>query len=311
MASVASAAASWQPTNAVALVRLFAYTQALGLERWLARPKRGLSTLVLSLVWLTLAWRGTGRPYRLGLLAEPLLAALLACRHLPTAQPLYRSLHYFPAQQVRRAVEAAYQAESPRRRGRIWVALDAHPLPYWGRGRLEQVRKGWSGTHSRRLRGYRLYLAVDCDSGHIITFALLRGDARDARLTAVFARHLRRLLGRHLAGLVADCGFTSRAAVAGLLAARVPFILGFARSAPVRRQRQALTGQQQSWLRHGGAIRLGRCAWDPRLQLIALSVRSPTDRRGPWVYVTSIRRHGPQRLAQLYRRRWRVEQVLD
>ena len=79
-------------------------------------------------------------------------------------------------------VEAAYQAESPRRRGRIWVALDAHQLPYWGRDRLEQVRKGWSGTHSRRLRGYRLYLAVDCDSGQIITFALLRGDARDRDL---------------------------------------------------------------------------------------------------------------------------------
>lgn len=311
MASVAPRRPAAQPTNAVPLVRLFAYTQSLGLEPWLARPKRGLSTLVLSLVWLTLAWRGTGRPHRLGLRAEPLLVALLDCPRLPTAQTLYRSLAYFPAQRVRRAVEAAYRAELPRRAGRIWVALDAHHLPYWGRGRLEQVRKGWSGTHSRRLRGYRLYLAVDCDTGQIITFALLRGDARDAHLAAVFARHLRQLLGRRLAGLVADCGFTSRAAVAGLLAARVPFILGFARSAPVRRQLAALTGQQRRWLREGGAIRLGGCSWDRRLQLIALRARTPTDRRGPWVYVTSIQGLGPRRLARLYRRRWRVEQVLD
>ena len=73
MASVACPRAVWQPTNAAPLVRLFAYTQTLGLEAWLHRPKRGLATLVLSLVWLTLAWRGTGRPHRLSLLDEPLL----------------------------------------------------------------------------------------------------------------------------------------------------------------------------------------------------------------------------------------------
>jgi len=73
----------------------------------------------------------------------------------------------------------------------------------------------------------------------------------------------------------------------------------------------ALTGQQQRWLRTVGAIRLGRCAWDPRLQLLALGARSPTDGRGPWVYVTSIQGLGPSRLAALYRQRWRVEQTID
>jgi Transposase DDE domain len=300
-----------QPTNAVPLARLFAYTQSLGLERWLARRKRGLSTLVLSLLWLVLAWRGSGRPYHLSLVQEPLLAALLGLPGLPTAETLRRSVRCFPAQAVRRAVEAAYLAELPRRAGRVWVALDSHQLPYWGRSHPDRLRKGWSGTHSRRLRGYRLYVAVDTDTGQIITFALLRGHARDARLTAVLARQLRRLLGRRLAGVVGDCGFTSRAAVTALLDARVPFILGFARSAPVRARLAALTGQQQRWLRDNGAIRLGFCPWDPRLQLLALRARTATDRRGPWVYVTSIQGLGPRQLAVLYRQRWRVEQALD
>ena len=311
MSSVPPSVAPSQPTNAVPLARLFAYTQALGLERWLARRKRGVSTLVLSLLWLVLAWRGSGRPYHLGLLHEPWLAALLGRERLPTAETLRRSLRYFSAQAVRRAVEAAYLAELPRRAGRIWAALDSHQLPYWGRGQRDRLRKGWSGTHSRRLRGYRLYLAVDTDTGQVITFVLRRGHARDSRLTAVLARHLRHLLGRRLAGVVGDCGFTSRAAVAALLEARVPFILGFARSAPVRARLAALTGQQQRWLRQQGAIRLGLCASDPRLQLIALHARAPTDRRGPWVYVTSIQGPGPRQLAARYRQRWRVEQALD
>jgi hypothetical protein len=224
---------------------------------------------------------------------------------------LRRSLAYFPAQPLRRAVEAAYLAELPRRAGRVWAALDAHQLPYWGRGQLGRLRKGWSGSHSRSLRGYRLYLAVDTDTGQVITYVLLRGDARDHQVTAVLARRVRQLLGRRLAGVVADCGFTSHAAVAALLAARIPFILGFARSAPVRARVAALTGQQRRWLQQTGAIRLGGCAWDPRLQLLALAARSPTDRRGPWVYVTSIQGLGPGRLVALYRQRWRVEQAID
>jgi Transposase DDE domain len=310
MASVARPEFPAQPTNLAPLPQLFAYTQALGLERWLARPKRGLSTLVLSLLWLTLAWRSSGRPYHLSLFREPLLAALLGLPRLPSAETLRRSLAYFPAQSLRQAVEAAYLAELPRL-GRVWAALDAHQLPYWGRGQKERLSKGWSGSHSRALRGYRLYLAVDTATGQIITFVLLRGNTRDHQVTAVLARRVRALLGRRLAGVVADCGFTSHAAVAALLAARVPFILGFARSAPVRARLARLTGAQRRWLRDAGAIRLGYCAWDPRLHLLALAAREPTDQRGPWVYVTSIQGLNPGQLIRLYRQRWRVEQVID
>jgi Transposase DDE domain len=309
MTSVAPAAA--HPTNLGAIPRLLAYTQSLGLERLLHRPKRGISTLALSLVWLVLAWRGTGRPQRLELLDEPLLAALLGERRLPTARTLTRSLGRVSAQGMRQAVEASYLAELPRRGGRVWAALDAHQVPYWGRGKPERFPKGWSGNHGRRLRGYRLFLAVDTDTGQAITFVLARGDAHDDGLLAVLARRLRALLGRRLAGVVADCGFTSRAAVAALVEARVPFILGFARSAPVRARLDGLSGQQRRWLRDGGAIRLGACSWDARLRLFAIGARSPTDRRGPWIYVTSLRSRGPQALARAYRRRWRAEQAIE
>lgn len=299
------------PTNAAPLPRLLAYTQSLGLEAHLHRPKRGLSTLALALVWLVLAWRDSGRPYHLESLDEPLLPALLGCRRLPSPRTLYRSLGRYSAKGLRAAVEAAYLAELPHRAGRVWAALDAHQVPYWGRGRLARFQKGWSGSHSRRLRGYRLYLAVDTETGQVITFALARGRMRDHRLTALLARRVRQVLGRRLAGVVADCGFTSKAAVAGLLDGKVPFILGFARSAPVRARLAALRGQQRRWLRDGGAIRLGGCPWDDRLRLFALGARSPTDKRGPWVYVTSLRSASPQRLAATYRQRWRVEQAIE
>jgi IS4 transposase len=311
MLSVLTRATPVQPTRSAPLVRLLAYTQSLGLEPYLDRRKRGLATLVLSLVWLVLAWQGSGRPHHLRQLADPLLAALLGVARLPTPQTLHRSLSYFAAQAIRAAVEAAYQAELPQRTGRIWVALDSHQVPYWGRAQRERLRKGWSGQHSRVLRGYRLYLATDTVTGQVVTFMLLRGDARDARYTAVLARRVRHLLGRRLAGIVADSGFTSRAAIAALLAARIPFILGFARSARIRARLATLSGQQRRGLQQGGAIRLGWCHWDPRLQLLALSARHPTDGRGPWVYVTSIHGLSPGRLAALYRQRWRVEQALD
>jgi hypothetical protein len=281
------------------------------LERHLSRPKRGISTLALALVWLVLAWRGTGRPERLDLLDEPLLAALLGRARRPTARTLLRSLRSFSAHGVRRAVEASYLAERPRVGGRVWAALDAHQIPYWGRGKPDRFEKGRSGTHSRRLRGYRLFLAVDADTGQVITYLLARGGAQDDRLLGVLARRVRALPGRRLAGVVADCGFTSRAAVAALLEARIPFILGFARSAPVKARLATLSGQQRRWLRDGGAIRLGACAWDARLRLFALGARSPADRRGPWVYLTSLRSWGPGRLAATYRRRWRVEQAIE
>jgi Transposase DDE domain len=302
---------AWWPTDLAGIPRLLGYTQALGLEQHLFRRKRGIPSLVLALVWLVLAWRSTGRPHQLGMLREPLLAALLGRARVPSARTLYRSLGYFPAHAVRAAVEAAYLAELPRRAGRVWVALDSHQAPYWGRGALGRFQKGWSGSHSRRLRGYRLYLAVDTSTGQVITFLVLRGRARDARLLALLARHLRRLLGPELAGIVADCGFTSHASLAALLATGVPFILGFARSRPIRARLAALSAQQQHWLKQGGAARLGGCPWDARLRLFALGARSPTDRRGPWVYVTSLRSAGPQLLAATYRQRWRVEQAIE
>jgi Transposase DDE domain len=310
MPSLPPGAGRW-PTGLARLPRLLAYVQRLGLERHLFRRKRGIPSLVLALVWLVLAWRGTGRPQHVPLLAAPLLAALLGRRRLPSATTLHRSLGYFPAQAVRAAVAAAYLAELPRRAGRVWVALDSHQAPYWGRGKLDRVQKGWSATHSRRLRGYRLYLAADTSTGQVITFVLVRGRARDQRLIAAFSRRWRRLLGPKLAGLVADCGFTRHASLAALLGTGVPFILGFARSRPIRARLAASSPQQHRWLKRGGAVRLGPCPWDDRLRLFALGARAPTDRRGPWVYVTSLRAAGPQWLAATYRQRWRVEQAID
>src|SRR5262245_12157385 len=156
------------PTNLAPLPRLLAYTQALGLERYLHRRKRGLSLSVLTLLWLVLAWRGSGRPEHVDLLADPLLLALVGRPHVPSPRTLRRSLRHFSGQGVRHAVEAAYLAELPKRTGRIWVALDAHQIPYWGRGKLDYFQKGWSGSHSRRLRGYRLYLAVDTETGQVL-----------------------------------------------------------------------------------------------------------------------------------------------
>jgi hypothetical protein len=311
MPSVRAAPLALAPTNVAPLPRLFAYTQALGLERHLDRAKRGVSPLVLALVWLTLAWRGTGRPERLAQLDEPLLAALLDRARLPAPDTLRRGLGAFSTKGVREAVEAAYRAELPRRPGRVWVALDAHQVPYWGRHQRDRFGKGWAGNHGRRLRGYRLYLAVDTSTGQVLTFVLAPGRSRDARMAAVLARRVRHVLGRRLAGVVADCGFTSRASVAALLASGIPFILGFGRSAAMKAHLATLSRQQRVALRDSGAIRLGVCPWDPRLRLFALGARTPGDRRGPWVYVTSLRSYGPQRLATTYRQRNRVEQAIE
>jgi hypothetical protein len=308
---MASVPASPQPTDLAALPDLLAYSQSLDLERHLAQPKRGLSTLAASLLWLCLAWRGSGRPYHLTHLHEPFLAAIIGRSQLPTPRTLYRSLAYYSARALRHAVQDAYLATLPYREGKIWVAIDTHQIPYWGRGKLTQFQKGWSGSHSRRLRGYRVLLAVDTDTGAIITFLLVRGKTRDGRLVALLARHLRRLLGKQLAGIVADGGFTSKRSVAALVKSGVPFILGFARSSPIRARLAALSPQKRRWLKDGGAVRLGRCPWDDRLRLFALGARSPTDKRGPWVYVTSLRSAGPGWLATTYRQRWRAEQAIE
>ena len=122
------------PTHVAPLPRPLAYRQTLGLERPLRRPKRGLPTLALALLWLVLAWRGSGRPQHLAGADEPLLAALLGCGRLPDPRTLHRGLAHFAAHDVRAAVEAAYRAELPQREGRVWVAIDAHQVPSWGRG---------------------------------------------------------------------------------------------------------------------------------------------------------------------------------
>jgi hypothetical protein len=310
MASL-SPAFSPLPTDLARLPQLLAYTESLGLERYLHRPKRGIPTLAVALLWLCLAWRGSGRPYHLTHYEEPLLAALIGQHRLPCDQTLYRSLAYFSAKALRRAVEESYLHSRSVLPGRVWAAVDTHQVPYWGRGKLTQFQKGWSGSHSRRLRGYRLLLAIDTETGQVITFALARGKVRDQRLIALLARRLRQLLGRQLAGIVADCGFTSTRSIPALVRTGVPFILGFARSKPIKRRLAALSPQQRRWLKDGGAVRLGTCPWDDRLRLFALGARSPTDKRGPWVYVTSLRSAGPQWLAQTYRQRWRAEQAIE
>jgi hypothetical protein len=173
---------------------LLAYAQSLGLERCLDRPSCGIATLLLALLWLTLAWRGSGRPEHLDRWEEPLLAALLGRPGLPCTRTLRRSLARFSAKGVRAAVETAYRAELPRRAGRVWVSVDSHQAPYWGRGRKARFHKAWSGSHGRALHGYRLFLAIDTATGQVITFVLADGRTRDTELIAVLARHLRRLL---------------------------------------------------------------------------------------------------------------------
>src|SRR5688500_7165714 len=61
MTSVAGAPPTL-PTASATLPGLLAYTEALGLERYLRRPKRGVASLTLALLWLVLAWRGRGAP---------------------------------------------------------------------------------------------------------------------------------------------------------------------------------------------------------------------------------------------------------
>lgn len=49
-----------EPTDLAALPELLANAQQLDLTPHLQRSKRGLSTLAASLLWLWLAWRGSG-----------------------------------------------------------------------------------------------------------------------------------------------------------------------------------------------------------------------------------------------------------
>ena len=299
------------PTNLAPLAHLLAYVQGLGLERYLDRPKRGVGTLTLSLIWLILAWRGSGPAVSSDAPGgAPAAGAGRRGQAAGAADPVPESGR-LPGQGAAGRRRGSLPGRTAAPEGRVWVALDAHQLLYWGRDKKDLLQKGWPGSHSWRVRGYRLYLAVDTDTGQVITYLLARGGRRDHQVLPVLTRRVRALLGRRLAGVVADCGFTSRDSVAAMAETGVPFILGFARSAPIRRRLAALSPQQRRWLRDGGAIRLGACPWDERLRLFALAAREPDDRRGPWVYVTNLRSVGPQRLAATYRRRWRAEQAIE
>jgi hypothetical protein len=101
--------------------------------------------------------------------------------------------------------------------------------------------------------------------------------------------------------VVADSGFTSRASVAALLRTGVPFVLGLC----PHRANPRPTGDAE----RPAAALVARRRGDPpgRLPLAG----TPTDHRGPWVYLTSLRSSGPQRLIARYRRRGRVEQTTD
>src|SRR5262245_57060573 len=114
MTSGAGASSPTLPTARATLPGLLAYTEALGLERYLRRPKRGVASLTLALLWLILAGRGSGRPAHLPRLDDPLLAALLGAERLPSARTLLRRLSPFPAHATRAAVEASDRAELPR-----------------------------------------------------------------------------------------------------------------------------------------------------------------------------------------------------
>jgi hypothetical protein len=108
------------------------------LARYLARAKCRLPRPVLSLLWLTLACRGTGRPHHPSLLTDP----LLELARLPTPRTLSRSLAYLTTQALTAAFEASYLVELPRRSGRVWAALDAHHLLYWDLGKTAHFTPG-------------------------------------------------------------------------------------------------------------------------------------------------------------------------
>lgn len=314
MKSVASRRFSEIPvplvTSLACLPRLVSYSQQVLAKGAFLRAGRGVPLWSLALLWLVLAWRGSGRATHLPYVADGVLALLAGLSTLPCSKTLARSLHRFPVRALRQALEAQYLATVPRR-SRRWVALDTHQLPFWGRVLAARFRRGWSGARSRSLRGYRLAVAVDTHTGQVVSMLVVRGNLRDHRLLGVLARHLRTRLGRRLAGVVADSGFTTKAAVQSLLAARIPFILGFARTAPVRRQLKGMRRQARQALRGGHAITLGPCPWDRRLKLIAIGAQQTGDQRGPWTYVTNLTHLRPNALARLYRRRWCAEQAIE
>ena len=311
MSSVLTPAPPVQPTRSAPLVRLLAYTQRLGLEPYLDRRKRGLSTLVLSLVWLILAWQGSGRPHHLRQLADPCSPPCSACplAHAPdlASQP-----------------DLLLSARHPRRRG----------------SRLPAELPPALGAHLGRARLAPGALLGPRPAGAAAQGLVGPARSRAARLSAVSGHRYRDWPGRHLSAAArrragpslyrrpgaARARTCSAAAwpgswpTAGSPVARpsprccTPAFRSFSAS----RARPACgRGWRRSRASNGaGSSTAGRFAWagvhwDARLQLLALSARHPTDGRGPWVYVTSIQGLSPGRLAALYRQRWRVEQAID
>ena len=90
------------------------------------------------------------------------------------------------------------------------------------------------------LRGYRLFLAIDTDTGQIIAFLLARGRPQYVQLLEALAR---RVLGCRLPEVVSASGFTSRASVTMLAATKAGFTLGVARSTPIEARPAVLTPQ--------------------------------------------------------------------
>src|SRR3954462_568713 len=118
MARVRRERSAGQPTPRAPLAERLADPQTLGLDRWLDRPTRGRSPRGFSGLGLLLAWPGRGRPAPLAPCDEPLRPAPGGGSRRPTADTRRRRLTPFPTPAVRRAGEAAYPAERPRRPGR-------------------------------------------------------------------------------------------------------------------------------------------------------------------------------------------------
>ena len=298
MTSVAPVGA--RPTNLAPLPRLLALHPGAGpgappVARQARHPDPGAGA------GLAGAGLARDRPARAAdRLDEPLLAALLGRARLPcgadaAAEPGRTSRRTACARRSRPPIGPSCRAAT----GRVWAALDAHQVPYWGRGKPDALLQGLVGqpqpppARLPALPGDRHRHRP----GHHLP-AGPRAAPRDDRLLAVLARRVRRLLGRRLAGVVADCGFTSRASVAALVDAEGPVHprLRPLRAGPRPAGRPVRPAAPLAARRRARSD-LGACAWDARLRLFALGARSPTDKRGPWVYVTSLRARRAETLA--------------
>jgi hypothetical protein len=115
------------PTYLTPLPHLMACAQRLGLEQYLSRPKHGCSTLILAIAWLVLAWRGSGRPYQVRYLADPLHAALLGREQLPSAKTFARSLAYYAVKDVCATADGRLPPDREGQAGRGMVVAETPP----------------------------------------------------------------------------------------------------------------------------------------------------------------------------------------